>query len=160
MIRHVSNLDELVEIIDREFSGSSAVCPICKSKIGTVNIPDVELGLPELKFMQFKHPGIFCVQGHCLISLKDNTNVSDKDRARPGIYRLYIEDIGLKVFEVMKLIKPYLNIDKSIPNTQLYWVLMNKQNIIYTKDLSYEDVYDLQDRLQSLGARTRIVSKT
>lgn len=158
MLRHVSTIDELVELIDREFSGNSAVCPICKSEIGTVNIPDVELGLPELKFMEFKFPGVFCTQGHCLISMENNIKAQEKNGAEPGVYRLYIEDLGVKVFEVMKIVKPYLNIDESMPNTQLYWVLMNKQNIVYTKGLSYEDAYDLLDKIQSLGARVRMIT--
>ncbi|HBM80879.1 MAG: hypothetical protein QME45_03700 [Clostridiales bacterium] len=76
MIRYVKNIDELVEVIDKEFSGKYARCPVCKSDIGIVNIPNVELGLPELKFTQFKQAGVYCTQGHCIILLEDENTKS------------------------------------------------------------------------------------
>lgn len=157
MVHYVKTIDELVDIIDKDFSGSNAVCPICKKGIGAVNIPNVELGLPEFHFMQYKHAGIFCTEGHCVIHIEDDKNAKEKEAKASGEYRIYVEDLGIKVFEVMKIVKPYLDIDESIPNAQLYWALMDKSNRVYTKGLSNEDALDLQDKLHKLGARARIV---
>jgi hypothetical protein len=157
MVRYVKNIDELVELVDREFSGGNALCPLCKKTIGTVNIQDAELGLPELKFMQFKHPGIFCTEGHCVISLEDKDAEEELKASGEGEYHLHIEDLGIKVFEVMKMIKPYLDIDESLPNSQLYWMFMKGSERILTKGLNREQALELLDRLQKLGARAFIV---
>lgn len=157
MVRYVKTIDELVEVVDREFSYKNAVCPICKKRIGTVNIPNVELGLPELKFTQFKHPGIFCIEGHCVISLEDEKKPEEKACSTKGDRRIILESLGVKVYEVMRIIKPHLDIDESIPNSQLYWILMDKSKKVYTKGLSYDDALDLADKLQRLGASARIV---
>jgi hypothetical protein len=157
MVRYVKTIDELIDIIDKDFSGSNAVCPICKRGIGTINIPNVELGLPEFHFMQYRHSGIFCTEGHCVISIEDGKKDKEKEAKASGEYKIYIQDLGIKVFEVMKTAKPYLDVDESIPNAQLYWALMDKGNRVYTRGLSYEDALDLQDRLHKLGARAKIV---
>ncbi|KPU46300.1 hypothetical protein OXPF_00870 [Oxobacter pfennigii] len=158
MVRYVKTLDELVEIVDRDLSGKNAVCPVCKHKIGTVGIPDIDLGLDNLNFMEFKHAGVFCTNGHCIISME--VKEKDDDIKRPDTNekcRLHIEDLGIKVFEVMKLIKPYLGIDEAIPNSQLYWALMNKEKPAYTEPLPRNVAYDLMEDLQKLGARVRMV---
>lgn len=161
MVRYVKTIDELVDIVDRELSGKNAVCPICKHKIGSVNIPHVELGMPELHFMEFKHPGIFCTNGHCVIAVEEeqdggiDRNAVHEDKREDC--KLHIEDVGIKVFEVMKLIKPYLGLDDSIPNTQIYWMLMDRENPVYTKEMSRRHAADLMDKLQKLGARVEII---
>lgn len=157
MIHYINTIDELIDIVDREFSGANAVCPICKKRIGTVDIPDVELGIPELKFTHIKYPGVYCIEGHCIISMEVP---DEKEEAQPrvsGTCRIYIEDLGIKVYEVMKLIKPYLDIDKSIPNSQIYWMLLDSNNPLYLQYLSYDDALELKDKLQKLGAKPRIV---
>jgi len=158
MVRYVKSLDELIDIIDREFTSSNAVCPICKSEIGTVNIPDVEIGLPELKFTQFRQSGVYCTSGHPIIELEEDNKLESTDAKITGSCRLHIEDIGLKVYEVMKLIKPHLNLDKSMPNAQIYWVLMRKEIPVYTKYLNLEDAHSLLDMLEGLGARVKIIA--
>lgn len=158
MVHYVKTIDELVELIDREFSGVNAFCPICKSSIGTVNIDDVELGLPALKFTQFKFPGVFCTQGHCIISMEQEEKEQDIScQEDDGLYRLHIDDLGIKVFEVMKIIKPYLNIDESIPNSRIYWMLMNNDKSVPIENMCHNDAVELLDKLQKLGARVRLI---
>lgn len=164
MIKYVSNIDELVELIDKEFDSGRAVCPICKSTIGTVNIYNIDIDMPELKFTQFKNPGVFCTEGHCLISYeaKDKNHIKvDKldETSEDNLYSVYIEDLGLKVYEVMKLIKPYLDIDESLDNRELYWMFMKKQMKIHTKMLGKENAYSLLYQIQSLGGRAKIAEK-
>lgn len=159
MVHYVKTIDELVELVDKEFSGINAFCPICKSSIGTVNIPDVELGLPALKFTQFKSSGVFCTQGHCIISMEEEKKhkIREQHEDNEGLYKLHIDDLGIKVFEVMKAIKPYLNMDDSIPNFQIYWMLMNNNKSNYIKSMSYKDAVKLLDKLEELGARVQLV---
>lgn len=159
MVRYVKTLDELVDLIDREFSGINAVCPICKKKIGTVGIPNIELGLSELNFTQFKYPGVYCTEGHCVISMEDEKNEKHEKNdglITQGSLSVYIEDLGIKVYEVMKLIKPYLGIDESVPNAQIYWMLMDRSKPSNINGLSREDAINLLDKLQRLGARARL----
>ena len=157
MVHYVKTIDELVELIDKEFSNKNAICPICKNKIGTVNLPNIELGLDGLHFMQFKYPGVYCTEGHCIISVEEDVKIGKEQHSESGSYRLYIQDIGIKVYEVMKLIKPDLEIDASIPNAQLYWILMKKEKPVFTKPMSYEKVYDLLEKLQRLGSRAEVI---
>lgn len=158
MVHYVRTIDELVELIDREFSGVNAFCPICGSSIGTVNIDDVELGLPALKFTQFKFPGVFCTQGHCIISMEHEEEKEQHISCHDdGLYRLHIDDLGIKVFEVMKIIKPYLNIDESIPNSRIYWMLMNNDKSVRIENMHHNDAIELLDRLQRLGARAQLI---
>lgn len=156
MVHYIKTIDELIDLVDREFGGRNAVCPICSKKIGTVDIPNVELGLPELKFTQFKNPGIYCIEGHCIVSMEDTRQTAHFDKIKQGAFKIYIEDLGIKVFEVMKLIKPYLNIGESVPNTQIYWMLMDRSNPIYLKGADIDDTCNLLEGLQKLGARVRI----
>lgn len=156
MLLYVKTLDELVELVDKEFSSINAVCPICKNKVGSVNIPNIELGLEEFKFTQFTQSGIYCTEGHCLIVMEED-NQAKKQIKNLGVFRIYIDDLGLKVFEVMQIIKKNLDVDESIPNTQLYWMLMNKDEPLSTRALPYEDAYNLLDKIQSMGARAHIV---
>jgi hypothetical protein len=161
MIKYASSIDELVELIDKDFDSGRAVCPICESTIGTVNIYNIDIDMPELKFTQFRNPGVYCTQGHCLISFetkdKNHIKVDKLDEASAdGLYSVYIEDLGLKVYEVMRLIKPYLDIDESLENRDIYWMFMKKQVRIHTKKLSKENAYSLLDQIQSLGARAKI----
>lgn len=158
MVHYVKTIDELVEVIDREFGGKKAVCPLCNGRIGTVNLPDVELGLPELHFTQFKHSGVFCAEGHCLILLEEDEEDKVKLKGHSGEFRIQIEDLGIKVYEVMRLIKPYLDIDQSIPNSQLYWIFMSSGSKVYTNGMEYEDAEELLDRIERLGARARLVT--
>lgn len=157
MIRYVKTIDELVDLIDREFSGPNEACPICGHSIGTVDIPDVELGLKELKFTQFKYPGVYCTGGHCIISMEKDEPKDRKEPGKEGMHRIQIEDIGVKVFEVMKLLKPYLKVEESVSNAQLYWMLMDRSKPTFLKELTYDEACNLVDRLQPLGARARIV---
>lgn len=160
MVHYVKTMDELVELVDKEFSSINALCPICKNKIGTVNIPNIEIGLDELKFTQFKNQGIYCTEGHCIISMEEDTKETKKETKKAsitGICYIRIEDLGIKVFEVMRLIKPYLDVDESIPNEQLYWMLMSKDEPLCTRALSGETASDLLDTLQRLRARACIL---
>lgn len=157
MVRYVKSIDEMVDIIDREFSGKNAVCPICDHKIGVVNMPDVELGLPVLHFTQYRDSGIFCSEGHCIICLENEEKNGLKNSALFGRCRVHIVDMGSKVFEVMKFIKPYLDIDASIPNKQLYWMLIDKDKKILTKGMDREAAGSLLDTLQGMGARAEIL---
>lgn len=157
MVRYVKSIDELVDVVDREFSGKNAVCPICNHKIGTVNMPDVELGLPAFHFMQYRDAGIFCSEGHCIICLENESRDELKNAVSFGRCRIHILDLGYKVFEVMKFIKPYLDIDESIPNKQLYWMLMDKEKKVLTKGMDREAADDLLDRLHGIGARAEIL---
>lgn len=157
MVRYVKSIDEMVDIIDKEFSGKNAVCPICKHKIGVVNIPDVELGLPVLNFMQYRDSGIFCSEGHCVICLKDEKDENLENAVLSGGCRIHITDLGVKVFEVIKIVKPYLDIDLSIPNKQIYWMLRNKEKKVLTKGMDKKDADNLINTLQKLGARAEII---
>jgi hypothetical protein len=156
MVRYVKSVDELIALVDKEFSGNNAVCPLCKNEIGTVNIQDIE-GINSLKFMQFRYPGLYCTQGHCLISMEEDRKVKNENVSQHENYKVFIEDLGLKVFEVIKLIKPYLDIEEGVPNTQLYWMLMDKGDKKFTKNLNYEDALDILDKLQRLGARAGMI---
>lgn len=156
MMRYVKTIDELIEFVDREFFGPDAVCPICKKSLGSVNLSNVELGLPELKFTQFKYPGVYCTEGHCIISMEEPLQTGKREKSAGGDCRIYIEDLGLKVFEVMRLIKPFLNVDESVPNAQIYWMLMDKNNPTYLKGLNREQALELLEKLQKLGARACI----
>lgn len=158
MVRYVKTIDELVEVVDKEFGGKKLVCPLCGGMIGIVNLPDAEIGLPELHFTQFRHPGVFCESGHCLILLEEERDYRVKADMRPGQFRIQIEDLGIKVYQVMRLIKPYLDIDQSIPNSQLYWIFMNGNGRVYTNGMEYEDAEQLLDRMEKLGARARLVT--
>jgi hypothetical protein len=157
MVRYVKTIDELVDMIDREFSGSNAVCPTCKYRIGTVGLPDLELGLPEFHFMQYRQRGVYCSEGHCVICFEEEEKTELKKTMAGSKCRVHIEDLGLKVFEVMKLIKPYLDVDDSMPNAQLYWVLMDKSRMICSRDMSIEEAAYLLDDIQKLGGRGEIV---
>ena len=77
MIHYVDTIDELIDLIDNKFSGNNAVCPICKHRIGTVGLPDLDLGLPQLKYTQFKYPGVYCVEGHAIIVMGYEDEESD-----------------------------------------------------------------------------------
>lgn len=157
-MKYVNSIDELVDLIDREFSGPDAVCPICRRRIGTVDIPNAEIGIPELKFTQFRQAGVYCTEGHPVIIMEDESK-EDKSSGTviSGTRRIQIEDLGMKVYEAMKLIKPYLDIDKSMPNAQLYWMITNRQNPVCTKELPADNSLDLLDKLQRLGARAYLI---
>lgn len=160
MIQYVDTIDELVDLIDKEYCGNNAVCPVCRHKIGTVGVPDLDIGLSPLKYTQFKHPGVYCVEGHALIILgKENEKEEEKKEDRDGLYRINVEDLGIKVSGVMKLVRPLLNIDSSVPNNQLYWMLMDKSNSVFIKNLSYSAAEEILEKLQKLGARVSLVKQ-
>lgn len=163
MIRYVNNIDELIDIMDREFSSKNPVCPICKNKIGYVNIPYLELGIEELHFQQFKYPGIYCTEGHCIISVEENNDKNNLFLNKISYNneysecKLVVEENGNKLYEVIKLIKPFLDIEEGIDNMQLYWILINKDSLVSTRYISKNIAVELQKKLELLGAKAKLI---